>query len=129
MEPHEAGERFGVPGMAMLARFVPWGARDVEFEVEAVPWGPPITRSALGLWSALGAAAAFLAGLGGLALVAGLTGMRAGRGFTAAGAIAAAFSPASIADWTTTFGLAVLALLGGLATAATLVARRGVRRE
>ncbi|HVQ26765.1 MAG TPA: hypothetical protein VMV01_16370, partial [Planctomycetota bacterium] len=74
-------------------------------------------------------AAAFLAGLGGLALVAGLTGMRAGRGFTAAGAIAAAFSPASIADWTTTFGLAVLALLGGLATAATLVARRGLHRE
>jgi MFS transporter, PAT family, beta-lactamase induction signal transducer AmpG len=120
---------FGVPGMVMLARFVPWGARDVNFEVAAPSWGPPISRTRLGLWSALGGAVALLAGLGGLALVAGLTSLRAGRGFRAGEAIAAARSPASVADWTTTVGLVVLALLGGLATAATLVARRGLRRE
>jgi PAT family beta-lactamase induction signal transducer AmpG len=120
---------FGVPGMVMLARFVPWGARDVNFEVAAPSWGPPISRAQLGLWSALGGAGTLLAGMGGLALVAGLTSLRAGRGFQAWSAIAAAWSPASVADWTTTFGLAVLALLGGLATAATLVARRGIRGE
>jgi PAT family beta-lactamase induction signal transducer AmpG len=120
---------FGVPGMVMLARFVPWGVRDVNFAVAAPSWGPPISRAGLALWSAIGGAVALLAGLGGLALVAGLTSLRAGRGFSAWNAIAAAGSPASVADWTATFGLAVLALLGGLATAATLVARRGLRRE
>jgi hypothetical protein len=115
--------------MVMLARFVPWRARDVEFEVEAPSWGPPIDRTALGLWSVVGGAVALLAGLGGIALVAGLTGLRAGRGFSAASAVAAAFRPASVADWTTSFGLVVLAVLGGLATAATLVARRGLRSE
>jgi hypothetical protein len=108
---------------------VPWGARDVNFEVAAPSWGPPISRAQLGLWSALGGTGTLLAGMGGLALVAGLTSLRAGRGFQAWSAIAAAWSPASVADWTTTFGLAVLALLGGLATAATLVARRGIRGE
>ena len=38
---------FGVPGMVMLARFVPWGARDVNFEVAAPSWGPPISRARL----------------------------------------------------------------------------------
>jgi hypothetical protein len=61
--------------------------------------------------------------------VGGLTGLHARRGFAAWPAIVSVFAPASIADWTTSFGLAVLALLGGLATAATLVARRGLRRE
>ena len=83
---------FGVPGMVMLARFVPWGARDVNFEVAAPSWGPPISRNKLGLWSALGGAVALLAGLGGLALVAGLTSLHAGRGFRPGEAIAAAWS-------------------------------------
>ena len=53
---------FGIPGMAMLARFVPWGARDVEFEVEAPSWGPPLGRGALVWRTLLGAAAAFSIG-------------------------------------------------------------------
>jgi hypothetical protein len=64
--------------------------------------------------------------MGGLALVAGLTGMHARRGFTAAPALAAVLHPSSVTDWTTVAGLLVLAALGGLATAATLVARRGL---
>ena len=64
--------------------------------------------------------------LGGLVLAAGLSGVRAGRGFTAGPTLASVFGPQTIADWTTTAGLVVLAVLGGLATAATLVARRGL---
>jgi PAT family beta-lactamase induction signal transducer AmpG len=120
---------FGVPGMVMLARFVPWGAREVEFEVAAPSWGSPIGRAALVAWSAAGGVAALLAGLGGLALVAGLTSLHAGRGFRAASVFAALSSPVSVGDWTTLFGLLVLGLLGGLATAATLAARRGLRKE
>jgi len=36
--------------------------------------------------------------------------------------------PHGVAEWTTTAGLVVLAGLGGLATAATLAARRGVEK-
>ena len=39
-------------------------------------------------------------------------------------AVRAVLRPAGIADWTTSLGLVVLAALVGLATAATLVARR-----
>jgi len=41
-------------------------------------------------------------------------------------ALLAVVRPVSVADWTTTAGLVVLAVLGGLATAATLAARRGI---
>ena len=117
---------FGVPGLLMLARFVPWNARDVEFEVKALAQGSPLTRTGLAWRTGAGAAATFVVALAGLGLVAGLTGILAGRGFTASSAIAAAFSPGTAAEWTTTAGLVVLAALGGLATAATLVARRGL---
>jgi hypothetical protein len=113
--------------MLMLARFVPWNARDVEFDVQAPARGRPLSRAGLAWRIALGAASALLVGLSGLALAAGLSGMRAGRGFTAGPALAHAVSPSTVGEWTTTAGLLVLAVLGGLATAATLVARRGLR--
>ena len=117
---------FGIPGMLMLARFVPWGVRDVEFEVEAPSWGPPLAPAGLVGRALAGAMVSLLLGISGLALVAGLTGMHARRGFTAAPALAAVLHPSSVTDWTTVAGLLVLAALGGLATAATLVARRGL---
>ncbi len=120
---------FGVPGMVMLARFVPWGARDVNFEVAAPSWGPPISRAAAGLVECLGGASRSWPASAGSRSSRGSPACARAAGSAAGSAIAAAWSPASVADWTTTFGLAVLALLGGLATAATLVARRGLRRE
>jgi hypothetical protein len=75
---------------------------------------------------ALGAFATFGVSLGGLVLAAGLSGIRAGRGFSARPTLESVVAPASVADWTTSVGLVVLALLGGLATAATLVGRRGL---
>ncbi len=118
---------FGMPGMVMLARFVPWGVRDVEFEVLEPSRGRPLSRG----------------------------GPRGPRGVGAAGQPArrprrrgpgrrpvrdagrpglhgpARHSSRSCAhrrsvEWTTTVGLVVLAALGGLATAATLAARRGL---
>ncbi|HEX9188239.1 MAG TPA: hypothetical protein VGB87_14260, partial [Vicinamibacteria bacterium] len=118
---------FGVPGMLMLARFVPWGVRDVEFEVQAPSRGRPLTKRGLLVRGLLGAAVALLVGLSTLALAAGLASVRAGRGFTFLPALAAVLQPRGIAEWTTTVGLAVLAGLGGLATAATLAARRGLQ--
>jgi PAT family beta-lactamase induction signal transducer AmpG len=117
---------FGIPGMVMLARFVPWRARDVEFEVLAPSWGPPLARRALVGRAVAGGAVTLAAGLGGVALVGGLSGLRAGHGFAVIPALLAVVRPSSVGEWTTTVGLLVLGALGGLATAATLVARRGV---
>ena len=68
----------------------------------------------------------FAAGLCAIALLGGLAGLHAGRGFNSLPALAAVASPSGVAQWTTTVGLIVLAVLGGLATAATLAARRGI---
>ena len=38
---------FGVPGLLMLGRFVPWNARDVEFDVQAPARGRPLSRAGL----------------------------------------------------------------------------------
>jgi PAT family beta-lactamase induction signal transducer AmpG len=117
---------FGVPGLAMLARFVPWNAREVDFAVEAPRAGDPLGRWGLGWRTALGGLAAGGVALGGLALAGGLQAVRAGRGFEVAPTLTALARPGSVGDWTTSVGLLVLAVLGALATAATLVARRGV---
>ena len=117
---------FGVPGMVMLARFVPWGVRDVEFEVLAPSRGAPLRRGALVARAALGAVGTLVVGTLAIAAVGGLTMLKAGRGFDFRPALVAVALPSGVAEWTTTLGLLVLAGLGGLATAATLAARRGV---
>jgi PAT family beta-lactamase induction signal transducer AmpG len=117
---------FGVPGMVMLARFVPWGVRDVEFEVLAPARGRPLSRRALVARASAGAFVTLLVGLAASAATGGLSALKAGRGFTVLPALAAVASPSGVAEWTTTAGLVVLAALGGLATAATLAARRGI---
>jgi PAT family beta-lactamase induction signal transducer AmpG len=117
---------FGVPGLLMLARFVPWGARDVEFEVLAPSWGPPLSRRGLLARAGLGAGVALLAGVGAVALVGGLGEVRAGRGLAILPALAAVVHPRGVAEWTTTASVLVLGGLGGLATGATLAARRGL---
>jgi PAT family beta-lactamase induction signal transducer AmpG len=117
---------FGVPGMVMLARFVPWGVRDVEFEVVEPPRGRPLSRRGLVARAGVGALLTLLVGLAGVALVGGLSALRAHRGFAALPALAAVVRPSSVGEWTTTVGLLALGALGGLATAATLVARHGV---
>jgi PAT family beta-lactamase induction signal transducer AmpG len=116
---------FGIPGMAMLSRFVPWEVRDVEFEVLEPSRGRPLSRRGLAVRAGAGALVSLLVGLAGVASVGGLRALRAGRGFEVLPALGGVLAPSSVGEWTTTAGLAVLTALGGLATAATLVARRG----
>jgi PAT family beta-lactamase induction signal transducer AmpG len=117
---------FGIPGMVMLARFVPWGVRDVEFEVQEPVRGTPLTPRGLVGRALVGAGVAYGMGLAAVGLVGGLSALRAHRGFAGGAAIAAVLQPRGVADWTTAVGLVVLAGLAGLVTAATAVARRGV---
>jgi len=116
---------FGIPGLIMLARFLPWGVRDVEIEVEAEVRREPLSRTALVVRSVLGGVAGLAVGLSAVALVGGLAGVRAHRGFTPVPALRSLVQPVRIGDWTGIVGVLVLAGLVGLATAATLVARRG----
>jgi MFS transporter, PAT family, beta-lactamase induction signal transducer AmpG len=118
---------FGIPGLVMLARFAPWGVRDVEFEVREPARGRPLSRGELALRAAAGALVSLLVGMGVVTLVAGLRAVRAHHGFEVLKALRSVVAPATVGDWLTTAGLIVLAVLGGLATAATLAARRGVR--
>ena len=116
----------GIPGMMMLARFVPWGLREPVFEVAAPSWGPPLARRALLGRAVGGALLALASGALVLCLLEGLSGVRTGHGFDLLAPMRAVFVPRTVGEWTTTVGLVILAVSGGLATAATLVARRGL---
>jgi PAT family beta-lactamase induction signal transducer AmpG len=119
----------GVPGMVMLSRFVPWSVREPTFEVRAVSVRSPLSRRRLLLRSAAGALVAGGAGLLTVGLAGALRHVRAGAGFDLWTPIVAVLVPDGLAGWTTAVGLLVFALLAALATAATLVARRGGTAE
>lgn len=122
---------FGLPGMVLLARFVPWGVREPEFRIE-----PPRVRRPLGGGEL--AARGFAGGLVGGALAvlisAFLAALRAvkdepDRGFDLLSPVTALFRPAASGDWLSLLGIAVFALVCGLFTAAIVAARHGVGQE
>jgi PAT family beta-lactamase induction signal transducer AmpG len=117
---------FGIPGMVMLARFVPWSVRDPTFDLEAPARGAPLTRARLLLWSLVGLGATGALGVAVVGLVRALSALHAGRAFDLAGQVSAVLYPGSLGEWLSAAGIGVLALLAGLGTAATLVARRGL---
>jgi len=119
----------GVPGMLLLARFVPWGVREPEFHVAEPRRGAPLTREGLVARSAAGGAIG-LAGVGlMLAATQAMSQYRRQHTFDLAGALLALCAPASLGESLTTAGWLIAGLLAALGTAATLVARRGLADE
>jgi PAT family beta-lactamase induction signal transducer AmpG len=122
----------GIPGLVMLARFVPLGVREPEFTVEDVRQEhAPLSAPALALRGAVGA---LLTGAGSCALTVLLAALKAMRekpatGFDLGGAARLVAHPAGIADWTQLVGILILAVGGGLFAAAAMAARRGVARD
>jgi PAT family beta-lactamase induction signal transducer AmpG len=127
---------FGLPGLAMLQRFVPWRSRDIpEIPEEEAAEGeqPPargepatvgylVRRGVLGALS--GTAVAYLAS----ALLAALKAMRGGAAaFDLLAAFGRIFRPERSVDWVDAVGPPVAGLVIGFAVAAYLAARRGVR--
>ena len=117
----------GIPGLVMLARFVPPGVREPQFVVEELEAGAPLTRTALvgrGLAGGLlcGGGAAVL-----LALLEALKAMRAApeRGFDLWTELWRLAAPADIVGWTSAVGVVLFALIGGLFVAAVAAARHG----
>jgi PAT family beta-lactamase induction signal transducer AmpG len=119
----------GVPGLLLLARFVPLGVKDPNFDVEAQvrPAMRAVSRGALTM-------AAVLAGVAGIVLggvtTALLSAMQAVRTNPAAGfdfgkALETMLHPASGTDWVTLVGIVIFGVVVGLFTAAALAARSG----
>jgi PAT family beta-lactamase induction signal transducer AmpG len=113
----------GIPGMLMLSRFVPWGVREPEFEVEAPRRGEPLDRGAVWSRALSGALLCWGSGVLLLGLAQGLRSVRAGRGFDLGREVQVLLMPHGFGEWTSAVGLGVFGLVGGLVTAAALVAR------
>jgi len=114
----------GIPGMVMLARFVPWGVRDPVFQVAAARRGPPLTNREVAVRASIGALAGWGLSFVLIAALSSLAGVRSGRGFDLLPAARALLRPTTPGEWVTSASLVLTALGVGLATAAVLVARQ-----
>jgi MFS transporter, PAT family, beta-lactamase induction signal transducer AmpG len=121
----------GVPGLLLLARFVPPGVREPEFRIEPPPAGEPLSGRQLA-WRGLAGTAA------GAAVAAALTALLAalkaakdhpGERFDLLGPLAALARPHDYGGWLTLAGLAAFGLVCGLFTAAVAAARHGAGQE
>ena len=117
----------GIPGLLMLARFVPPGVKEPVFSVEEAAKREALSRLGLLL---RGVAGGVVIGACGFFLVVLLAALRALRetpasGFDLATAARQVASPVSIADWVQLAGIGIFAIIGGLFVAAVVAARRG----
>ena len=116
----------GIPGLMMLARFVPWGVREPEFHVAAPARGEPVGRGELVAKSALAGVFASIVGVVTMATLWGIRSYRAKHGFAFLHQVGQVLNPQTLGAWTTLIGVLVIGLTVALMTAATLVARRGL---
>jgi PAT family beta-lactamase induction signal transducer AmpG len=117
---------FSIPGLVMLARFVPLGVREPEFTIEPPRPREPLSR--LGLL-ARGVVGGMAIGLGVFLMAALLAALKTMRDtktpFDFGAAVRQVAQPAAVTDWVQLFGIAVFAVVGGLFVAAIVAARRG----
>jgi PAT family beta-lactamase induction signal transducer AmpG len=121
----------GIPGLVMLARFVPIGVREPHFAVEDVAREAPLGAAALAGRGALGAMLSGAFAFTVVALLAALKTMReaAGTGFHLPAAMWQVTRPAGVADWVQLGGIVAFAAIGGLFVAAVSAARHGAAAE
>jgi PAT family beta-lactamase induction signal transducer AmpG len=117
----------GIPGMIMLARFVPWHAREVEFRVEPPRIRAPLTGRQLAVRGLGGAGVGFVSAALILAFLDALRAMKdsPGTAFDLWTPLLAVGRPEDGAGWITLAGLLVFAAVCGLFTAAVVAARHG----
>ena len=114
----------GIPGLVMLARFVPPGVRDPTFTIEPGASGPPLSAAGLA-WR--GVAGGGVVGLGSFVVVALMAALKTRRetrsGFDLMAAFQATGQPADVSGWVQLVGIAAVAVIGGMAVAAAAAAR------
>ena len=116
----------GIPGLIMLARFVPWSMREPEFEVVEQKAGEPLAKGAVIARSLLWGGVSLVLCWFTVAALWGMRSMRAKHGFRFFDHLLLVLQPGSLGGWFTLIGLLVIGVSAGLMTAATLVAKRGV---
>jgi PAT family beta-lactamase induction signal transducer AmpG len=117
---------FGIPGLVMLARFVPIGVREPEFTVEPPRVQEPLTAAGLMARGVFGGVLIGGAALLLTALLAAVKMMRETKTpFDFDSALWQVMRPAAMTDWVQLFGIAVFAIFGGLFVAAVMAARHG----
>ncbi|MGC4114287.1 MAG: MFS transporter [Myxococcales bacterium] len=119
----------GLPGLAMLQRFVPIGTRELPESLEQpeASTGSPLTR--VGLLARGLVATLFGVALGAVssATLTGLKALKEGKGFSLWPTFERLASPASVSDWVSFAGVLAFGLIVGFGTAAYFAARRGLR--
>jgi MFS transporter, PAT family, beta-lactamase induction signal transducer AmpG len=117
----------GLPGMVLLARFVPLGVREPTFSVETAPRGERLSGGQLAVRGLAGGAL----GVTAAALLSGvLVALKAARtapesGFDLGAALRTVVVPSEVGDWIQLLGIVVVGLATGLFVAAVAAARRG----
>ena len=121
----------GIPGMILLARFVPWSVREPEFHVKALSRSEPLTGPALAMRAALGFVAGLVSGLAVLTLLGSLEQTREypETGFLFLQALLRTVRPETAPDWIGLAGVAAFALVAGLFSAAVGMARSAGSRD
>jgi len=115
----------GVPGMLLLARFVPLGTRDLpEFAVAAPPGTAAQSGMGVVVRGIAGAIVTTVVVTGAAALLAVAKAGRDGDVLSMRNAVSAVLVPVDVAGMIQLLGIATFALLGGLFTAAVVAARR-----
>ena len=109
----------GLPGLVLLARFVPPGTREPEFTIETVAARTPLSTGALVTRGLVGTLAGIVIAA---ASVAALPWLKGGA-FVAA--LDAVLRPADPAGWIQLAGVTAFGAVAGIFTAATIAARHG----
>lgn len=116
----------GIPGLALLARFVPPGVREPVFELDTAPPATPVDRANLAAKGVVGGVAGFAFGSLFIALMSALKDMRGKGGIFDFGMqFAQLFLPQDMGGWITLGGVMIFGAVAGLFTAAVYAARRG----
>jgi PAT family beta-lactamase induction signal transducer AmpG len=121
----------GIPGLVLLARFVPFGVREPVFTVAPPSTREPIGRSGLTLRGLAGASVGLLLGAVTVALLAALRAHKEtpGAGFDLLAPLVGLVRPAELGGWLTLVGLLAFAGIAGLMTAAVVAARHGAAAD
>jgi PAT family beta-lactamase induction signal transducer AmpG len=116
----------GIPGLVLLARFVPLTVREPTFKVEEVEPRPPLGLSGLVLRGAAGGIAGLALAVLSAALLVAFERMKDGPvdGFPFGAALLSILQPEAAAGWLRLAGILAFALVCGLFTAAVAAARR-----
>jgi PAT family beta-lactamase induction signal transducer AmpG len=117
----------GIPGLVMLARFVPLGVKEPEFSVKEVERKRSLSPGELLARGVLGAALAGVLAFFSTAALAALKAMRETPeiGFDIPRAVRSLGNPVEITDWVELFGIGAFTAIGGLFTAAIYAASHG----